>query len=240
MEEERQIHKKRSIAGIVATIVVVVLMGLFTYRVVYFTNLINTGDLATLDLVFEDSLTVNETVSEISIREGDVDVFTQDDPTLGSPDAQLVVVEFADFGCPYCKEASNTVRALATKYPEKIYYQYRDYPVDELHPEARLVAEAGECAYEQERFWEFHDKAYQNQDSLSEQKVYKIAEEIGLDTKQFSDCVESGKYQEEVEGDYQDGLSVGVIGTPTFFINGNRIPGAIPYIILESLIEQSG
>jgi protein-disulfide isomerase len=240
MEEERQIHKKRSIAGIVATIVVVVLMGLFTYRVVYFTNLINTGDLATLDLVFEDSLTVNETVSEISIREGEVDVFTQDDPTLGSPDAQLVVVEFADFGCPYCKEASNTVRALATKYPEKIYYQYRDYPVDELHPEARLVAEAGECAYEQERFWEFHDKAYQNQDSLSEQKVYKIAEEIGLDTKQFSDCVESGKYQEEVEGDYQDGLSVGVIGTPTFFINGNRIPGAIPYIILESLIEQSG
>ena len=120
MEEERQIHKKRSIAGIVATIVVVVLMGLFTYRVVYFTNLINTGDLATLDLVFEDSLTVNETVSEISIREGEVDVFTQDDPTLGSPDAQLVVVEFADFGCPYCKEASNTVRALATKYPEKI------------------------------------------------------------------------------------------------------------------------
>jgi protein-disulfide isomerase len=239
MEEEQKIHKKRSIAGIVATIIVLILMGAFTYRVIYFTNLINSGDIATLDLIFADSLTLNETVNELVMISGAVDVFTADDPTLGNPEALIKVVEFADFGCPYCKEASNTVRALAAKYPEKIYYQYRDYPVDELHPEARMVAQAAACAHAQDKFWEFHDKAYQMQSSLSEEKVSQIAEEIGVDMREFDACVSSETYADEVEEDYQDGIDVGVIGTPTFFINGNKIPGAIPYEIFESLIEQN-
>jgi protein-disulfide isomerase len=239
MEEEQHIHKKRSIVGIIATIFVLLLVGFFTYRVVYFTSLIESGDIDTLNLVFNDSLTINDQLSELTFTEGAADVLSEDDPTIGNPDATFVIVEFADFECPYCLEASNTLRMIAAKYPDKIYYQYRDYPVEELHKNARIAAEAAECANEQGMFWEYHDKIYQNQKSLSDEKFMQLATEVGLDTGQFKSCYQGGRYADEVEEDYQAGLSAGVIGTPTFFINGNSVPGAIPYSVLEALIEQN-
>ncbi|MBI4281070.1 DsbA family protein [Candidatus Uhrbacteria bacterium] len=163
---------------------------------------------------------------------------TADDPSLGSPSAKLIVVEFADFGCPFSREASFTLRELAARFPDRFSYIYRDFPIDELHPEARLAAEAGECAKELGNFWAFHDKLYQNQRQLKREDLLRYGQEIGLDEPAFQVCLDSGRYAAEVEADYAEGKAAGVIGTPTFFLNGVRVEGAIPKDRLETLINQ--
>ncbi len=231
-------HKLRSWIGTVVTLLVLVFILIFTWRVLHYASLLRSGELTVDDLAFVQELSISKEALQTPIPDGDFDVATDDDPSLGSEDAEITIVEFADFGCPYSRKSSYIIRALARKYEDKVRFVYRDFPIDELHPEARLAAEAGNCAADQGKFWEYHDKLYQNQTDLSENKLMQFAKELDLDTNKFQSCLQSGRHAQEVEEDYQDGLDAGVRGTPTFFINGNRIPGSIPEDVLDAIIQR--
>jgi len=237
METEGQIHQKRNWIGGIATAAILVLLGLFVWRVVYFANAIQSGEITPGSYDFTSAFTTSTALVSAPLPDGEFETATFDDPSFGASTAAVEIVEFAEFGCPYSRESSLVVRALAEKYPEDVFFVYRDFPITEIHPVAQVAAEAAECARDQEKFWEYHDKLYQNQSGLTEADLTIFADELNMDTTLFDFCLASGKYTDEVIEDYADGFEAGVRGTPTFFINGNRIPGAIPAEILEAIIE---
>lgn len=237
MQEEAHIHRARSWVAGIATLVVLLLLGIFVARVWYYAGALRSGTLDASAFNFIGSQTLSATLAAQPVKDGTFDVATTDDPRLGRADAPVTIVEFADFGCPYSRESSFVVRELAAKYPEFVRFIYRDFPIVELHPIAQKAAEAAQCAQDQGTFWEYHDKLYQNQNDLSEDRLVEFATELNMNTFQFESCLSSGRYADEVIEDYQAGVAAGVRGTPTFFINGNRIAGAIPKEILEALIQ---
>ncbi len=155
------------------------------------------------------------------------ELVTDDDPSFGPVDAKVQIVEFADFQCPYCLQAFPVVKKILAEFGNKIHFVYRDFPLLDMHPEAVKAAEAGECAQEQGKFWQLHDKIFQNQDRLSVSNLKLWAGQAGIDTKKFNSCLDSGKYYDEVLDDLEAGIKAGVEGTPTFFINGYKVPGVI-------------
>lgn len=237
MDTDAPVHRKRSWIATVATVAVLVLLAAFVVRVLYFAGMIRSGTLDASALNFTQSYSISAALASQPVQDGTFDVATADDPSLGRADAPVTIVEFADFGCPYSRESSFVVRELAAKYPESVRFVYRDFPIAELHPIAQKAAEAAQCAQDQGMFWEYHDKLYQNQNDVSEDRLVEFATELNMNTFQFESCLSSGRYVDEVIADYQAGVEAGVRGTPTFFINGNRIAGAIPKEILDALIQ---
>lgn len=237
MENEQQVHKIRNIIGTVLTLVMLVLVGVFVWRVLYYAGAIRTGEINPESYNFAREYTTSSTLAAAPLPDGEFNVVTGDDPSLGNPNAPVEIVEFADFGCPYSQESSSIMRELALKYPNEVYFVYRDFPITEIHPIAQKAAEAGECADDQGFFWQYHDKLYQNQAGLDEDDLITFAEELNMNVETFEECLDSGQYTDEVIEDYADGFEAGVRGTPTFFINGNRIPGAIPADILELIVD---
>lgn len=155
---------------------------------------------------------------------------TDDDPYLGSKDASVIIVEFADFQCTFCKEFYPTFREVAAQYGDRVKFIFRNFPLTELHDRAQAAAEAARCAFNQsnEKFWAYHDRLYQNQDNLSDVDLHNLAVQIGLDEKAFDQCVQSGQSKAAVDEDYLDGVGAGVHGTPTLFFNGRFVQGVIP------------
>lgn len=166
-------------------------------------------------------------------------IYTTTDPSLGNPQALLQVVEFSDFQCPYCAEAHYIMRQLLRDFPNDVYYIYRDFPIDEIHPQARLAAEAAQCAFDQNKFWEYHDLLFQNQDKMDLGYLLLYAQRLNLDLEMFTNCLETQKYSNEVSQDLSDGYDAEVRATPTFFINGQKIEGVIPYDNWLELINLS-
>ncbi len=235
--EEQVIHRKRNWIATVVTIGVLCLLSGFVWKILSYVKQIREGTLDVSSLnVRPTSFSSSVRLAAMPVADQPVNLVTSDDPSLGRADAPMTIVEFADFVCPYSKDASFTLRELSLQYPEKIHYIYRDFPITDLHPLAQKAAEAGECAAQQGRFWEYHDKLYQNQQDSSQERLYEFASELNLNTAQFRTCLDSGSKQDEVLQDYQDGLEAGVRGTPTFFINGTKIQGAIPKDVFEQLI----
>ena len=223
--------------GAALTIGFLILLAFFGWRVFYYFSGIKSGALEAEDLSFLTDFTFSERAALSELPKGEWELVTTDDPSLGSSKAKVTIVEFADFGCPFSRQSSTVMRSLAGKYGDRLYYQYRDFPILELHPNAFKAAEAGECAREQGKFWEMHDKLYQNQGDHSERELIRFAEQINLNVPGFEACLKSHRYKKEIEEDYAAGLAAGVQGTPTFFINGNRIPGSIPEKTLERLLK---
>jgi len=162
-----------------------------------------------------------------------------DDPFLGDKNAPVTIVSFEDYQCPFCKRAfDQTFPQLKREYIDtgKVKYVYRDFPLS-FHPQAQSAAEASECADEQGKFWEYHDAIFQNQQSLGSALYTQLAEQLNLDVDQFQQCVDSGKFRQEVQDDFSYGSSVGVSGTPTFFINGIKLVGAQPYQAFKQVID---
>lgn len=161
-----------------------------------------------------------------------------DDPSFGPADAPVQIVAFEDFQCPYCgKEFPiiRVVRELANN--GDVHFVYRDFPLSDLHANAQKAAEAGQCAFAQGKFWEFHDVLFTQQDRLSIADLEKVATIIGLDAQLFNECLESGEYEQEVLSDFADGVALGVAGTPTFFFNGNRVSGVISLAGFQTIID---
>lgn len=166
-------------------------------------------------------------------------VSLDDDPSLGDPDAPVVVVEFSDFECPFCgRFRQDTLDQIMDNYGDDILLVYRDFPLSSIHPRAQKSAEAAECADDQNAFWDYHDLLFANQSALDDASLISYAEQLDLDVDQFTTCLTSGEKTDEVLADFNDGRSYGVTGTPTFFINGVRVVGAQPYLSFEQVIQQ--
>jgi protein-disulfide isomerase/plastocyanin len=194
-------------------------------------------------LLFPEGIDLNQPAPEVDLGPQDlarVDVSADDDPSKGSANAPVTIIEFSDFQCPFCERFyTDTLPQLEEKYIKtgKVKLVYRDFPLENIHPEARPAAHAAESADEQGKFWEFHDKLFENQASLGASNYKKWAEELGLDMKKFNDCVDTEKYAGEVSKDLADGSAVGVSGTPAFFVNGKLLSGAQPFSAFQAAIE---
>ncbi len=178
-------------------------------------------------------LTLEEPKPEI------VNVSADDDPYFGPENAKVVIVEFSDYTCPYCAKFANEVEPkIRENYGDKVKFVFRDFPV---HGEiAYKAAEAADCAGEQGKYWEYHRTLYENQrEWISNTSMfYTYAEQLGLNVSAFKACLDSDKYKGEVSKDQQDGIKYGVTGTPTFFINGKKYVGYMPYDQFAKLIDE--
>ncbi|OGH68182.1 MAG: hypothetical protein A3C15_00980 [Candidatus Magasanikbacteria bacterium RIFCSPHIGHO2_02_FULL_50_9b] len=160
-------------------------------------------------------------------------------PMRGAPDGAITIVQFGDFQCPFSAKEFPIIRPIMENASRiGIKFVYRDFPLIDIHPDAFKAAEASHCAQEQGRYWAYHDQLFLNQTDLSEAALKKYAESVGLDVAKFEVCLKSGTYQAQVARDLQDGLALGVRGTPTFFINGLKIEGAIPKTAWDAILER--
>jgi protein-disulfide isomerase len=158
-------------------------------------------------------------------------------PARGPAGAPVQIIEFSDFECPFCLRAFPTVRQVLNTYGDKVRLVYRHFPLQN-HPNARPAAEASACAAEQGRFWEYHDRLFGGPGRLSGADLKKHAADLGLDAAQFNACVDSRKYQKDVQTDLEEGEAAGVSGTPAFFINGRPLSGAQPFEAFERIIDE--
>lgn len=159
-------------------------------------------------------------------------------PSLGPADAPITLVEFADFQCPYCRQwEQQTYQPLLEKYKGKIRFVYRDFPLTQIHPNAQPAAEAAQCANEQGKFWDFHDKLFSSE-NLGDDVYKQYAQELGLDMTKFDECYTSHKYAQAITDDANFAINLGVNSTPTFFINGLAIIGAQPLSSFTSVIDK--
>lgn len=167
-----------------------------------------------------------------------------DDAVLGPDDAKVIIIEFGCYMCPYTKKAEPTVKEILKRYENRVKYVFRDFPIHR-HAEAELHSIAANCAKEQGKFWEYHDKLFEKQDlckNMTHEEMLMmftdIANELGLDKDVFDSCLLSEKYKNEVEKDFQDGVKAGVMGTPTFFINNRTIIGPKPILAFTTIIDE--
>lgn len=187
---------------------------------------------------------------------GPMKVSLDNDPVIGNKDAQVTVIEFGDFECPFCKQSfEELLPQLKRDYIDtgKVKLVYRDFPLD-FHENARKEAEAAECARDQggvASYYKYHDQIFTQTESngtgLALTQLPAIAKTLGLNAQQFQECLDSGKYAEEVEKDYQDGMAAGITGTPGWFIGKTgddntitapAVEGAQPYSVFKTIIEE--
>jgi protein-disulfide isomerase len=124
------------------------------------------------------------------------------------------------------------------EFSGKIRFVYRDFPIASIHPNAESAAEAADCALEQDKFWEFNRKLFEGPQGLGTSAYMQYAQELGLDTNQFEECIDSSRYREEVQADLNWAANLGVRSTPTFFLNGIPIVGAQPYEVFKQVVEK--
>jgi protein-disulfide isomerase len=151
---------------------------------------------------------------------------TARDHVTGPDDAPVTLVEYGDYECPYCGMAYPMVKRAQQELKGQLRFVYRNFPLAELHPHARLAAQAAEAAAAQGKFWEMHDMIFEHQDALERQDLIGYAKTLGLDIPQFESDLEAGTYAKKVRDDFRNGVRSGVNGTPTFFVNGERYDGS--------------
>ena len=157
-----------------------------------------------------------------------VAVATEGHPSRGAVDAPVTIVEFSDFECPFCARVGPILRQLEEAYGGKVRRVYRQFPLVTLHPRAKKAAEASLCADEQQRFWAMHEALFEQPLALEPSDLSAKAQWLGLDMQRFGACLDSGRFSARVEQDLQEGVRVGVTGTPAVFINGRMVSGARP------------
>ena len=166
-------------------------------------------------------------------------------PTLGDPDAVVTVVELTDYECPFCKRYNQDVlpRILA-EYGDRIRYVAVNFPLIHIHPSAFSASMACECAHQQESFWQYRRELFASENGLKLDNLLFIANQIGLDIMKFQTCLESGEIKSIVEKDILIAESLGVTGTPTFFINDKLLVGSRPFgsfkVLIDSELESYG
>jgi protein-disulfide isomerase len=169
-----------------------------------------------------------------------INVSTADAQMMGSPDAPVTIVEFSDFQCPSCDRFYlQTLPQIEEAYIKtgKVKLYYKNFPI---HDNSQAAAEAALSAGEQGKFWEYHNILYEKQDewSADTSKLIKYANDLGLDISKFNESISSGKHSAQVVDDFNYGNSLGVRGTPTFYINGIMLVGAQPFSEFQKIIDE--
>ena len=162
-------------------------------------------------------------------------------PPAGNPNSSIVVEEFADLQCPACRSAQSTIVTPLLKLQGKnIRFEFKHFPLRQIHAYAQETAEAAECAADQGKFWEFVDDNYEFQEKLARTDLLARAEKVGVaDMELFERCVKSRIKRDIVQKDYEEGRERGVTGTPTFFVNGVKVRSTIDSIT-EAIQEKMG
>ncbi|MFW0838090.1 MAG: DsbA family protein [Candidatus Komeilibacteria bacterium] len=158
-------------------------------------------------------------------------------PILGDPNSLISIMAFSDFQCPFCKEGMPIIEKVIQDYGGVVSLIYRHFPIAELHPQAYAAAVASTCANEQDKFWQYHDLLFKNQDDLSEDNLFSLARQMNIDMTQFNQCYSSEKYAYQIRKDLADGADSGLQGTPTFFINGQMVSGVLTVDQWHTLLD---
>lgn len=156
--------------------------------------------------------------------------------TIPAGNKTVTILEYSDFQCPYCARAENTMKEIKKAYGDRVEIIFKHFPLP-FHSYAEKAAEASECARDQGKFWEYHDMLFENQNKLDVDSLKKYATKLGLDREKFDSCLDNGEKADIVKSNYDEGVSKGVSGTPTFFINGRKLVGAQPFEKFKSVID---
>jgi protein-disulfide isomerase len=160
-------------------------------------------------------------------------------PTWGKEGSKVTIVEYSDFQCPFCTRGADTLNEVKKKYGNKIRVAFKHFPLP-MHKDAKPAAEASMCVNEQssDKFWKFHDLAFKAQDKLDAAGLEKLAKDSGANVDKFKECMTSKKYEKAVADDMSYGEKIGVKSTPTFFINGQILSGAVPLENFSEIIDE--
>ena len=190
-------------------------------------------------LVFSKNTTQQQAVVDQS------ELITQDVHAKGSDDAPVTIVEFSDFQCPACRVTQSVVNQVLAQYPDQVRLIYRHFPLNQIHPNAQLAAQASEAAAEMDNFWNYHDLLFENQSIWSQlekkedlvEQLAVYAEELGIDKATFLERIESDHIKSLVNEDLIAGGQLNIQGTPTFYVNGQPSPASQLIQIVESVIN---
>jgi protein-disulfide isomerase len=157
-------------------------------------------------------------------------------PWIGAKDAKIVIVEFGDFNCPYCLQEMPILKQVLAKYKDKVKISWRNFPTTQAS--SLDFAYGAVCANRQGKFWVYHDIMFANQGQYSVGSLGSVATGLGVDLETFNSCLENPLTQAEVRKDYLFASDYNLQGTPTFFINGFKLQGIVPYESWEKIIDQ--
>lgn len=172
----------------------------------------------------------------VELNQPSAHVEVGDAPRLGSESAPVQIIEFADYECPYCQQVNADLTKLREQFRNSVSVTYKDFPLP-MHPLAARAAEAARCAGAQGKFWEFHDSLFETK-RLQVSDLKEQARKLKLDTARFDQCLDSGEQAAAVKKDSKEGQRLGLQGTPSFFINGHFMSGAIGFMKLRDTVMQ--
>ncbi len=158
-------------------------------------------------------------------------------PSKGPADAPVVVVEYSDFECPYCKRAHDTMKQLVARFPGKIRLVFKNHPLPNLHKHAQLAAEAALAAGAQGKFWEMYDLLFAFRDALTRDDLDAYAQSLGLDMVQFNYDLSTGRFRDQIRRETREMLDIGATGVPAIFVNGLYIKGAKPLAVYVKAVQ---
>ncbi len=182
--------------------------------------------------------------SEDSAGQVLADRINSEDNVRGNLQSTIVLTEYSDFQCPACSTYQPMLKQLFNEYGDKIQVVFRHFPLDSIHPKARIAAQAAQAAAQQGKFWEMHDRLFDNQSEWSGASdpiddFLEYADSLNLDINQFMDDLDSNPVKDKINNDYQSGIEAGVSGTPSFYINGIKINNPRNYSELKQSVEQA-
>lgn len=162
------------------------------------------------------------------------------DPVIGSATASVKIVEYSDFACASCRKMVNFLKQAQVEFGDQIAIQFKDFPLTPINPNAMIAAEAGQCAYQQNKFWEYHDLLFERQNQWTPERdpsknFISYAEELKMDSSKFSRCLSTHEQSQAVLADMATGQATNIYQTPTLFINGKEYTGVSTY---ESLTKE--
>ncbi len=166
-----------------------------------------------------------------------VEVEIGSSPVRGDKKAEYTIIAFSDFQCPFCKRGDDTIKEVMKKYDKKVKYVFKNFPLS-FHPEAAPAAKAVWAAGKQGKFYEYHDKLFENQQKLGDELFVQLAKDLGLNLDKFNKDRASDDAQKSVDADMKAGQAVGIQGTPGFILNGIKILGAYPVDHFDKVITR--
>ncbi|WP_316504637.1 DsbA family protein [Nitrosopumilus sp.] len=250
---KNKIIKKATFNGLVFGIIILVGISAFfagSYTANMNSNHISDEDLEDAIAKLELKLLQNQLPTQKAALPAKISA--DNDPIIGNPDAAITIIEFSDFQCPFCARFHvQTLPSIMEQYIEqgKVSLVFRDFPIQNIHPNALPAAVTAECANEQGRFKEMHDILFEKQNEWNNQETFlavslfiQYADNINLDQEVFESCINSGKYIDEIRKDLEDGRDYGVTGTPGFFVGNDEIgyveiKGAQPFDSFKKVID---
>jgi len=162
---------------------------------------------------------------------------SEGDPALGPANAPVTIVEFSEFQCPFCREAADTLKRVREKYGERVRLVHKDFPLA-MHGKANSAAMAARCAGAQGQYWAYRDALFEGHSGLAPADLKAVAESLGLDAASFDTCCDSDRYRDQIDADVAEGTRLGVSGTPTFMIGGQRYVGNLSFQSFCSAIDK--